>query len=155
MGSVVAGQKRCDCSAGAVFQEPEVLRFRVVFEDLQIVQSVVFYCLLLQDSQAFDDGLLLVHADCRWRCHEWLVDRRLKHVAGIGVVERQLLVFQRERIHGASVALCGLRRKKKRLWVLRELRRRRSRKSSIAVSYFVDADSSFGFGGLPLSEAVP
>ena len=93
-GESIIGGKECrDRPAGRIFDEPEIFRF-VRFEDLQVIEAAVASRPLLQDSQACNDGLLLVHLNCAGRCDKGFIGTRLKHVARIWVIERDFLRFE-------------------------------------------------------------
>ena len=85
-------EQGCYCSSLAVFDEPKP---RTIGRDehLQVVNAVVLHCLVLQDAQARNKGVLAECVDRFWSCQEGFVLSWHKSIARVGIVEGRFLGF--------------------------------------------------------------
>lgn len=91
---MIRGQQRGDGASRAVFHKPKIFRFRLIDEDLEVVESPLLVGLLPQELPAGEDYLVGVEFDCCGSCHQRLVRPWPEHVVRIGMIERNFLVFE-------------------------------------------------------------
>ena len=90
----VITRKQCgNGTARTVFDEPQVLWLRLILKHLQVVKSAVLVGFLPQELPTGHDNFVRIHLNRGRSRKKRLVRCGLEHVAGVRMVQRNLLLL--------------------------------------------------------------